>query len=97
MPEKSLTYSNGEITIIWKQHKCIHSGNCIRKLPMVFSPMQRPWVNIMNADTEKIKAAIDLSGPVAAHEEGVSTMPCPAGTSHFSASERLTQTVSPFR
>ena len=60
MPEKSLTYSNGVITVIWKQHKCIHSGNCIRKLPMVFSPMQRLWVNIMNADTEKIKAAIDL-------------------------------------
>jgi uncharacterized Fe-S cluster protein YjdI len=60
MPEKSLSYSNDEITVIWEPHKCIHSGNCVRKLPLVFSPAQRPWVNVLNADTEKIKVAIDL-------------------------------------
>ena len=37
-------YSNGEITIVWKPEKCIHSGICVKTLPKVYSPKEKPWV-----------------------------------------------------
>lgn len=36
-------YTNGEITVVWKSGKCIHSGNCVRNLSPVFNPKERPW------------------------------------------------------
>jgi uncharacterized Fe-S cluster protein YjdI len=38
----SKEYSNGEITVIWKPAKSIHSGNCARNLPEVFRPKEHP-------------------------------------------------------
>lgn len=52
-------YTNGEITVVWKQHQCIHSGVCFRSLPLVFNPTQRPWVSIHGASTEAIRNTID--------------------------------------
>lgn len=53
-------YTNGEITVIWKQHKCIHSAVCVKKLPTVFHPAHRPWVNIQGSDTESIIETVEL-------------------------------------
>jgi len=47
-------YSNGEVTVVWQPHKCIHSEICRHGLPAVFDPNQRPWVNADAADTETI-------------------------------------------
>jgi len=47
-------YDNGEVTVIWKPDLCQHSGNCVRGLPQVFDPNQKPWINIEGADTEAI-------------------------------------------
>jgi len=52
-------YSNGEITVIWKADKCIHSGNCVRGLPNVFKPKERPWIQLETANTEEIKNTVD--------------------------------------
>ena len=52
-------YSNGEITVIWKPKLCIHSGNCTKRLPEVFKPNIRPWVQIKKASTEEIKNAVE--------------------------------------
>ncbi len=54
--EKRITknYTNGEVTVVWQPHKCIHSAICFRGLPAVFDPQKRPWVNIQGADTETI-------------------------------------------
>ncbi|MBO3099661.1 (4Fe-4S)-binding protein [Gelidibacter pelagius] len=49
-------YSNGEITILWKAEKCIHSGICVKTLPKVYNPKDRPWIKPENATT---KALID--------------------------------------
>lgn len=52
--QKEITkhYSNGEVTIIWKPHLCIHSGNCVRGLPAVFRSGERPWIRPEGAGTD---------------------------------------------
>ena len=47
-------YSNGEVTIVWKNGLCIHSGICARGLHEVFNPKARPWINAGAAPTEKL-------------------------------------------
>jgi len=47
-------YSNGEVTVVWKNDLCIHSGNCVRGLPEVFNRQKRPWITPENSSTEKI-------------------------------------------
>ncbi len=55
-PEKVKEYqfSNGEITIVWKPSFCIHSANCIKSLPHVYTPGKSPWIKIENASTKEI-------------------------------------------
>lgn len=47
-------YTNGEVTVVWKNRLCIHSGNCVNGLPGVFDWEASPWVNITGASTEEI-------------------------------------------
>ena len=47
-------YSNGEVTIVWKNGLCIHSGNCVRGLREVFDVRANPWINANASTTEKI-------------------------------------------
>lgn len=50
-------YSNGNVTIIWNSSKCIHSGKCVKNLPGVFKPKEKPWIQIENGtDAELISA-----------------------------------------
>lgn len=58
--EREITkkYSNGELTIVWKPQKCIHSGVCVKTLPMVYDPEAKPWINVENASTEELKEQI---------------------------------------
>lgn len=58
MPTKE--YSNGEITIVWKSEKCIHSARCVQGLPVVFDAQKRPWINAEGAKTADICTQIDL-------------------------------------
>ena len=52
-------YSNGELVIIWQPSKCTHAGVCVRTLPKVYRPRERPWVAIGNATTAELIAQID--------------------------------------
>ncbi len=47
-------YSNGEITIIWQPEKCIHSGICVKTLPKVYHPGERPWIKPEFASTQEL-------------------------------------------
>ncbi|RTE52228.1 (4Fe-4S)-binding protein [Arenibacter aquaticus] len=58
-------YSNGDITIVWKPHKCIHSGICVKTLPKVYNPKAKPWITPNNAGTDELKSQI-LKCPSAA-------------------------------
>ncbi len=53
------TYTNGEITVVWKPKTCQHTGICLRGLPKVFSLRQRPWVNMTAATSDEIVALVD--------------------------------------
>ncbi|WP_192349637.1 (4Fe-4S)-binding protein [Algoriphagus sp. Y33] len=52
-------YSNGEVTITWEPHKCIHSKKCITGLRSVFDFDKRPWINAEGDSTESIVKQID--------------------------------------
>jgi uncharacterized Fe-S cluster protein YjdI len=47
-------YSNGEVTIVWKPGKCIHSGICVKTLPKVYNVNERPWIKPDNATSREL-------------------------------------------
>lgn len=52
-------YTNGELTIIWKPRTCIHSAECVKRLPNVYNPNEKPWIKAENATTEELKEQIE--------------------------------------
>ena len=59
MDPKNLTksYSNGEITVVWKPVVCQHSTVCWKEatgLPSVFNPREKPWIKMEGGTTEQI-------------------------------------------
>ena len=54
MREVTKKYSNGEVTVVWKNALCIHCGNCFKGLPSVFDPRRQPWIIPEAATTEEI-------------------------------------------
>jgi len=53
-------YDNGELTIMWNPNLCVHSGNCVRALPTVYNPGERPWIKVENATTNQLISQIGL-------------------------------------
>lgn len=64
-------YSNGELTVIWEPAKCIHSGICLKGLPLVFDLKQRPWINMEGSDSEQIVATVRNCPSMALSIKGV--------------------------
>ena len=56
MDAKDLTkeYSNGEVTIVWKNSLCKHAAECVKDNPDVFKPKEKPWIVPENSTTEAI-------------------------------------------
>ena len=52
-------YTNGEIVIIWQPKLCTHAGVCVKMLPKVYNPKERPWVKPENATTDQLIAQIE--------------------------------------
>lgn len=52
-------YINGDLTVIWQPQKCIHSAVCVKMLPKVYNPKERPWIKAENATVEELKDQID--------------------------------------
>ncbi|WP_299111343.1 (4Fe-4S)-binding protein [uncultured Winogradskyella sp.] len=51
---KTKEYTNGEVTVVWEAEKCIHSAMCVKGLPNVFQPNDRPWIKIDAASTDEL-------------------------------------------
>lgn len=66
------TYTNGELTIHWNAEKCKHAGVCVKMLPKVYKPKEKPWITIENGSTEELKKQI---------------VACPSGALSFSMNE----------
>ncbi|AMS26569.1 hypothetical protein AEM51_05560 [Bacteroidetes bacterium UKL13-3] len=54
MKEITKKYSNGDVTIAWKNAQCIHSTLCWKGLSDVFNPTERPWIKPEGAPTQAI-------------------------------------------
>jgi uncharacterized Fe-S cluster protein YjdI len=54
MPKTTHTYTNGEVTIVWKPNDCTHSTRCWKGLKEVFDPRKRPWIEPTGATTQQI-------------------------------------------
>ncbi len=76
MSESEKTYSNGEITIIWKPGICIHSGKCVQGLREVFNVSARPWINIDGASSHRISKQVEQ---------------CPSGALSYVRNEKITK------
>lgn len=55
---KAKTYTGETIEIGFEMRRCIHARNCFLKLPDVFDPKRRPWVDPDAAPAEEIAAMI---------------------------------------
>ncbi len=47
-------FSNKDITVSFEPNICVQSGKCAKELSDVFSFSIIPWINLENADTEKV-------------------------------------------
>ncbi|MEO1484994.1 MAG: (4Fe-4S)-binding protein [Bacteroidota bacterium] len=59
MATKTKEYPKGDFTIVWKPEICIHAGECVKRLPEVYNPRERPWIKPENASVEDLKKQID--------------------------------------
>jgi uncharacterized Fe-S cluster protein YjdI len=55
---KTKEYSNSEVTVVWEAKKCIHSAMCVKGLPNVFQPNEKPWIKIDATSTEELVATV---------------------------------------
>lgn len=47
-------YPTEGLNVIWQPKKCIHAGICVKMLPQVYNPKDRPWVKPENATKEQL-------------------------------------------
>jgi uncharacterized Fe-S cluster protein YjdI len=52
-------YTNGEVTVVWQPHMCIHSKKCWKGLLPVFDPRRKPRVDMNGASSERIVAQVN--------------------------------------
>ena len=52
-------YATKEIAVIWRPKKCIHSEMCVKTLPKVYKPSEKPWIVPENASIKELKSQID--------------------------------------
>jgi len=58
MENKVIKYSNSEISVVWQPALCQHSGICVKMLPNVYHPKEKPWVKVENASTAELQEQI---------------------------------------
>lgn len=52
-------YTRGDLTVVWKPKKCIHAAECVKRLPEVYNPKDKPWIKAENATIEELMSQID--------------------------------------
>ena len=75
-------YSNDEITVIWKPQTCIHAAECVKRLPEVYKPDEKPWIQLGDTATDHLKAQIDA---------------CPSGALSYRLKNEVVKAEDPFQ
>lgn len=52
-------YEKEGFTVVWKPAKCIHSEICVKTLPGVYRPGEKPWIRPEAASVAELKDQID--------------------------------------
>ena len=75
-------YEKDGFTIVWKPAKCIHSEICVKTLPKVYRPDEKPWIQPDKASVEELKAQIDKcpSAALTYEYKGAKTEEAPTGS-----------------
>jgi uncharacterized Fe-S cluster protein YjdI len=60
MPKRLQLYETDEIEVTFDPNVCIHSGVCIRGLPLVFDVKRKRWVRPELATSEQVAAQIRI-------------------------------------
>jgi uncharacterized Fe-S cluster protein YjdI/CDGSH-type Zn-finger protein len=68
MAGKVRYYESASVRISYDVERCIHAAECVRRLPDVFNPDRRPWVDPDRAAADAIEATI---------------VHCPTGALHY--------------
>ena len=58
MDEDIHEYDGEDITVTWDGKRCIHARECVRGLPGVFDPDERPWIDPDEADADDVAEVI---------------------------------------
>lgn len=53
-------YEKEGFTVVWKPAKCIHSEICVKTLPKVYRPDDKPWIRPEAASINDLKDQIRL-------------------------------------
>lgn len=63
-------YTGAGIDVFYEAKRCLHFAECVRGLPEVFDPSQRPWIRADNAEAERLAEVIRR---------------CPSGALHYAS------------
>src|SRR5581483_12241678 len=83
MAGETRAYRTPAIVVHWSAERCIHTGACVRGLPEVFNPQDRPWVHPERASADAIAEVVQRCPTGALHFErldGGAPEPAPART-----------------
>jgi uncharacterized Fe-S cluster protein YjdI len=63
-------YSNKDLTITWNSTKCIHAAECVKALPQVYKPKEKPWIHMEHATSQELRSQIHKcpSGALTYHD-----------------------------
>lgn len=57
--KKFKEYRTEDLIVYWNLRLCSHAGICTSRMPHVFCPDKRPWVNLDGADPLEVIKTID--------------------------------------
>lgn len=57
-PKRLQTYETPEITVTFDPNVCIHSGVCVRGLPLVFDTNRKRWIRPDLAAADQVAAQV---------------------------------------
>jgi CDGSH-type Zn-finger protein/uncharacterized Fe-S cluster protein YjdI len=57
--KRTQQYRNSVVEVRFDPNRCTHAAECVRRMPAVFRPSERPWVVLEGADPEEVQAVVE--------------------------------------